>query len=294
MGSKLKVLHLASFEGNIGDEVNHYGFYPWLNGFVNCDIQKLEIREFYRNKLFWDQDLVDYINSFDRLIVGGGNYFETWVSSSPTGCSIEFSDAHLDSIKTPIFFNALGLDVAQNKSTEGKEFLNFRKFLNRLITSDKHLVTLRNDGTIKNLSFLIDKSFENKVGELPDSGFYGAKLLLDQHNAKPNQPYFCVNLASDLNEIRFAKYHLGEEGFFKDFADIISQLINKLNLGVVFVSHVYHDYSSYTRIQRYLPDEINRHRVQVLGLAPGLANLEELSKLTKMQILTSVAGSTLT
>ena len=59
---KLKTLHLASFEGNIGDNANHNGFYKHLqqNKLFTFNIDKLEIREFYWKKNFLMKVLLNW------------------------------------------------------------------------------------------------------------------------------------------------------------------------------------------------------------------------------------------
>jgi hypothetical protein len=69
---KLRVLHLASFAGNIGDLANHAGGRRMLAerlGFV-LEFTDLEIREFYWKQRSFDDAFVDYANSFDLLIIG--------------------------------------------------------------------------------------------------------------------------------------------------------------------------------------------------------------------------------
>ena len=89
--TKLNILHIASFTGNIGDNANHLGFRGWFERVAEADViwTELEIREFYWKNRFWDRSFVEYANGFNLIIIGGGNYFELWVDKSPTGTSIE-------------------------------------------------------------------------------------------------------------------------------------------------------------------------------------------------------------
>ena len=47
----MKVLHVASFNGNVGDYINHMGFRRMLEEKYTGSIQysELEMREFYRS-----------------------------------------------------------------------------------------------------------------------------------------------------------------------------------------------------------------------------------------------------
>ena len=82
-GSKFKILHVASFIGNIGDNASHCGFYSILHSVMggNASIEQQEIRKFYKNyhdadKLSFDLDFVDYANRFGLLIIGGVGFLD--------------------------------------------------------------------------------------------------------------------------------------------------------------------------------------------------------------------------
>ena len=124
----INILHIASFTGNIGDNINHIGFRPWLEKLIGLEVlwTSLEIRKFYWNQTNWDQSFVDYANSFDLVVIGGGNYFELWVDKSPTGTSIEIEPFLFEKIKTPVFFNAL--ESMLGKVLHLLVFLNFSIF----------------------------------------------------------------------------------------------------------------------------------------------------------------------
>ena len=88
----MRILHLASFTGNIGDNLNHSGLYRSLEkelGVKNFSIQEEEIREYFWKKKQFDQGIIKKFNFFDLIIVGGGNFFELWVENSRTGTSID-------------------------------------------------------------------------------------------------------------------------------------------------------------------------------------------------------------
>ena len=48
----MNILHLASFNGNVGDNFNHQGFRPWFEKISGKNINwtQLEIRQFYWKK----------------------------------------------------------------------------------------------------------------------------------------------------------------------------------------------------------------------------------------------------
>lgn len=74
----MRILHLASFSGNIGDNISHIGFKNLLNQLhLDLDITRLDysyckIFLFLSDKRFFNQELISEINSYDGCIIGGG------------------------------------------------------------------------------------------------------------------------------------------------------------------------------------------------------------------------------
>lgn len=74
-----KILHVASFVGNIGDNASHMGLHNILKSIVKIPftIDEMEIRRFYKNynlpdKMMFDSQFVHLANCYDLLIIGGG------------------------------------------------------------------------------------------------------------------------------------------------------------------------------------------------------------------------------
>jgi len=148
-----KILHFASFIGNIGDNANHYGLYKSLRKNltgIDYKITKEEIREYFWKEKFFNEKIIDYFNKFDLIIIGGGNFFELWVEDSRTGTSVDIPVNFFKKIKTPVLFFALGVDIAQGYSLSNK--LKFEKLLDYLKDDDKYLISVRNDGALKYFS----------------------------------------------------------------------------------------------------------------------------------------------
>ena len=196
----LKTLHLASFDGNIGDNANHYGFYKYFNKDKNFkfDIDELEIREFYWKKMFFDKSFVELVNSYDLLIVGGGNYFELWVEDSPTGTSIAIELELLEQIETPILFNALGVDPGQGASE--KNIKKFKNFLDALIERND-FISIRNDGAKKAIIDYVGEKYLEYINYTPDAGFFVD--VNEPSEYYKNKKYLAINIAYDMQEVRF-------------------------------------------------------------------------------------------
>lgn len=261
----LRILHIASFSGNIGDNANHLGFYPWMEALSERPIEwtELEIRHFYWGERAWDVEFVTYANSFDALVIGGGNYFELWVESSPTGTSIAIAPEFWDKLTIPIYFNALGVDPGQGVPEICRA--RFTEFLDRLLSDAKVLVSVRNDGACKNLANHIGENYAQKVLRAPDHGFF-AKF----EPAKPI-PYFSdpnvnrivtMNIASDMPENRFAGYRDGVDGFATEYALMIEELSKRdPSLGFLFAPHIFRDLDVVNRVIDKLSDRLRRTRI---------------------------------
>lgn len=265
MVSELRLLHIASFSGNIGDNANHIGFRDWLQNLSVRPLAwtELEIRQFFWRERAWDADLVDYINSFDGLVIGGGNYFELWVENSPTGTSIGIAPDLWAKINVPVYFNALGVDPGQG--VPGACRTRFAGFLDTLLSNDKVLVSVRNDGAKRNLSDHIGTPYSNAVLHAPDNGFFadfqpakGIPLFSEPNVSR----IVTMNLASDMAEIRFAGLDNGVEGFAKEIANAIGTLSERdPATGFLFAPHIFRDLDVVNRVVDRLPDRMRRTRV---------------------------------
>lgn len=268
----IKTLHLASFNGNVGDNINHCGFYEAIqeNKDFKFEIYELEIRDFYRKLRFFDQSFVDLVNQYDLLIVGGGNYFELWVEDSPTGTSFAVEIELFSQIKTPIFFNALGLDVGNGYSENTVE--KFRNFLDVAI-SKNHFISLRNDGAISSLKKYVGEKYLNYVKATADAGFLVSNKISNSYYK--NKDYLAINIASDMPHIRYKdiKY----DNFVGQFKYFIESFLNKnLKYEIVLIPHIFRDINFINDILNVLDDRFVRERINVAPLLHGKESVDDI------------------
>ena len=87
----MKIIHLASFLGNIGDNASHIGLKKVLDSLVGDYVkEEVEIRRFYANynksdSLRFDDDFLKYLQNFDLWLIGGGGYLDNQIKDSATG-----------------------------------------------------------------------------------------------------------------------------------------------------------------------------------------------------------------
>ena len=76
--NKKKILHFASFIGNIGDNANHNGLYKNLHSKLNdidFTITQEEIREYFWRQKSFDNKLISLFNKFDLIKIASAYYY---------------------------------------------------------------------------------------------------------------------------------------------------------------------------------------------------------------------------
>lgn len=263
---KIKVLHIASFNGNIGDIGNHNGFRNSMAEAMGniFEYTNLEMREFYKS---WglrkfDENFAYYANQFDLVVIGGGGFFEMQWEYSSTGTTVDLSDEILDRIRTPILFNCLS--ISDTKGVTEGTIKKFGNFLKRITSSRQYLVSVRNDGSIDVARKYYDKSITSKIRRIPDGGFFINPPLFEHSEIVKGQKNIAVNIAGDMPEIRYSS---GENRItHKQFIEQFSSFVNKLleiydDTRFVFIPHIFKDYIDMSYIFQKISDMYLRTRV---------------------------------
>jgi polysaccharide pyruvyl transferase WcaK-like protein len=258
----MKILHVASFGGNIGDIANHHGFRLWFEKLISDEIEwnEFEIRNVYRGTERFDDQFVALANASDLVVFGGGNFFELWVENSPTGTSISIESEVFNKIKTPIFFNALGVDDGMGYSASTID--RFNAFFEKLAQEPtRYLVSVRNDGAFSTLSKHVkNKNNLAKVVKIPDGGFF-TKLPQTSPSKKENGLTVGINLAGDMLDVRFPgkEYH-DYNSFLQEFRNLIQEISEQWsNTKFILFPHIYSDIKIFSDLLFMLPDDIRRN-----------------------------------
>ncbi len=279
---RLRVLHVASFMGNIGDNANHLGFRPWFERVSQANVEwtPLEIREFYWKERFWDKSFVEMANSHDLVVIGGGNYFELWVEDSPTGTSIAIEPSLFEEITSPIYFNALGVDAGQGVPETSKS--NFTRFMNRLSSDSKYLVSVRNDGALKTLNKHFGSDYSDSVYPIPDGGFFASIQASSDKcgfTMEEGRRYIGINVAGDMPEVRFNGFS-DPSDFCREMAEAIERIAKEYDdTCFVFFPHIYRDLDQISEVISYLNDRLRRTRIRVAPYGSGDSASEDLLQL---------------
>lgn len=271
---KVRILHIASFTGNIGDNASHNGLYHLLKNYLKLDINitTLEMRKAYLNykekdHWSWDKKLINKINSFDLTIIGGGNFFAPWIEDSSSGTTINLPLNLIDFIKKPVMFHSIGFDPYINKYTDNT-IDKFSNFINKLTNNPNLIVAVRNDGSKKHLDKLVKKEISSKINQIPDTGFF-IKLKNKVIEEFLKDKYIAINLAKDMINNRFSS-KFSYNNYLKELAKWLKWMENKyLDFKFVFVPHIYSDIEAINDLLKLLPDMFKRTKIII---SPYLQN----------------------
>lgn len=287
----MKCLHIASFNGNIGDVLSHEGTYSMFKKYVKKRIKftKFEIRDIYNGKKKFDENFVNYVNTFDFLMIGGGNYFELWMKNSPTGTSINIELSLLKKIKIPILVNSIGVDLGQGASNQNLN--KFKKFIKILIKKNSYL-SFRNDGAKYNLKKIFKlKSIFGKFNFTPDNGF-----LYNKKKVYFNKDFSVlgINIAGDMSSLRYKN----KNKFNKSLSKFVKKFLFENSKNKIFIfPHIYKDYEIILNFLRYFDDDIVRKRIKICelnpckkGLSTFLQNISKCNYMLSMRLHSNIAS----
>lgn len=289
MKKKLRVCHVASFGGNVGDNANHNGTYQLLRRNLEADLTftQVEIREFYYKQKSFDQSFVSLVNNHDLCLIGGGNYFELWVEDSCTGTSIDLSIELLNKITTPLVFYALGVDAGQGVTDS--RLRRFQSFLDSVFANEHMLVSVRNDGASATIEKYLGKPYLERISLAPDGGFFTSVQDTTHPEILPHRQVIAINLAGDMPDTRFpgatSKCH-DLSSFISEFAEVCTELLeSQPDIDLLLIPHIYRDIGVYSLLFDHLPDSLRRFRMTMAPYLHGAGSEKYIFDLYKKSTL---------
>ena len=292
----MKVAHLASFNGNNGDNAHHAAFRREFQSAVEKPVQwsPIEIREFYRswNLRAFDEKFVAEVNQYDCLVIGGGNFFEVCHDYSATGCTINLTSDVLDQIKIPILFNALGFDTHRGISEENLN--KFKDFIDDLSRRDNCFITFRNDGSIDNFREAYGK-VNPEILEIPDGGFLFSTKENNPWLPEESRPVIGINVACDRLDYRLQEKSFDD--FCRELSDVFSAVVKSTGALLRFFPHIATDYQAINSVFNHFEDKTLKYHVQVMPYLTGqgtedllFSGYQSCDVVTGMRFHTNVCG----
>lgn len=275
----MKILHIASFIGNIGDNASHKGFYHILNEILNnFTIEKVEIRKFYKNysksdKMFFNKTFINYINNFDVCFIGGGGFLDYWVENSQTGTTIDISPEILINIKTPTIFTSIGSNP--HKKIPPNNLDKFKYFLDKAIQNKKIHFAFRNDGSMDTIKKNFGAKYLDNFTEILDHGFFYESNNIRERML--DKKYVAINITEDQIDMLKAKnIELDIENYYNQLKIIVNFIVNRLKLHIIFVPHIYSDLKAITKLLDFLNDDLIRNNITVAQCMQGFLGADYL------------------
>lgn len=260
----MKILHVASFNGNLGDVLSHRGLYQMLQVEVDANevtIIKLDIRRFYKNSekdmLQFNGNIAKYFNEFDLVIIGGGGFLKQSFNDSLSGNTFDFDPNFYQTLKTKIVFYSIGGMDALSPANE-RAYSKTERFLEKLHTNELFSLIYRNDGSVQNSQFLtrLRQKDSNQVLAMNDSAYLNV-------SKKKNQRFntIIINIGYDQAQ----QHHMGLDRIILDTAEIIKG-VNACNPKTIFkfIPHTYYDVQAYNELCLVLPEQVNRNNMKCL------------------------------
>lgn len=247
----MKVVHIASHKGNVGDIVNHMGFYTSIISEYNVNrIDQMEMRDFYynaRKRKKFDAHCADLLNEYDLVVIGGGGFFDVQWEQSSTGTTLDFSDEFIDAITTKVLVNAMGYHEYPEATSEvacGK----FARFIEKIGKKENWLITVRNDGSYHRFLSRYSDAMTKYINVVPDNGFYCKfgnlickkadktigmcitnDLFSERYNQNVNRDSFNIYMVSIINELCGLGYRIVFLPHTPADMDVIYKIYNKID-----------------------------------------------------------------
>ena len=268
----MKALHLASFNGNIGDIANHIGFWNLFKKYVDntVNVTPLEMREFYQswNLRKFDSESVSEVNRYDLLVIGGGNFFDVKWDYSDTGTTLNLSPALLDKITIPIVFNGMGAEYSPAPRFEQAR-RSFDSFIHSIDGREKTVVSVRNDDSMMLLKTFFSTPALQNIIQIPDGGFFTSAKEYCHPEIPAGQKIIAVNLAKDRIADRWGneKNYLA---YCQEFAQFIKKVLSDNQAyHFVFVPHIPSDLQAILDVLQYVDDCYCRRSVTIAPYLNG-------------------------
>ncbi|MBI4256894.1 polysaccharide pyruvyl transferase family protein [Candidatus Uhrbacteria bacterium] len=204
----MKIIQLASYAGNIGDNANVSGTRRVLRENFGREIQFTDLEfEWFGTDPRWarrrfDQAFIEEVNQYDLFLIGGGGFFGLTTNKTSTGTPIDIPLDTLRQIKTPMVFYALGFHTMAGHVEE--RAAKFKPYLEAILDMDHVLVSVRNDGSLANLRCMFGENIASRIFVCPDGGFFTQTKESTHVELEEGTRTIALQLGGDRLERRFS------------------------------------------------------------------------------------------
>ena len=254
----MNILHIAAFEGNIGDNASHLGFLNILDGLMpSYEIHRLEIRKAYKNytgkdKLRFDDEFVKLANSYDLVVFGGGGFLDYWVEGSNNGTTIDISQEVFEKINTEVVITSVGSNP--HREVPKENYKKFELFLKYVRSKSNITIALRNDGSINSIRNDFGESALEGLVEILDHGYFYKPT--GNYVLPIDEPYVAINVTDDQLNMRGGINE--DRDWYYNELKIVIENVTKRGYKIVFVPHIHQDVEAIGSVLNKLPSGLAR------------------------------------
>lgn len=285
----MKILHLASFSGNIGDNASHMGLRKILSELLDFNqIDNIEIRDFYKStsekyKKYFDETFVDLCNNYDLVIWGGGGYLDYWVPDSKTGSTFDISNDIMDKIIPPTVITSVGCVSGYKIPNDNKD--KFNNFLKYISNSKKFHLLFRNDGSYEHIRENFGNDLASNFTTILDNAFHYEHKMNGTFPAV--RDYVAFNIANDqIMMDGESATKLDKDNYYQEISVVVNYLIEVCKVDVCFVPHRAADIQPINNVISKLDDKYIRNNILIAPYLAGDAGANYLFGIYKNSILT--------
>ena len=265
----MKLLHISSFKGNIGDLISHEGTYELFKQILtpNYFVTQKEIRKtymdyFHSDKWAFDSEFVDEVNTFDLTVIGGGNFLDYWISESNTATTVNLDKKNVQKITKPLLFMSIG--SMPKYSITQKNIFDYSRFMD-LLNEKKIFVGLRNDGSkdIMRDNLKLD-NWSNIYDVLDSAFFYPIHKVLSNEKSKK---YILINTTLDQLEFSNRLIRSYSASIYKEQLKlVIEYILDETDYDILFVPHIHQDLKAINEIIDDLDKYYVKFRIIIHGV----------------------------
>ncbi len=259
----MKILHIAAFSGNIGDNASHLGFdYILKSCLKSYNVDRIEIRKAYKNytaedKLRFDNSFVDLANQYDVVVFGGGGFLDYWVKGSSNGTTIDIEIDILKQIKSNVLISSVGCNPHREVPIENYE--KFKRFLSFIKQQNNIKIALRNDGSLESIRKDFGEDYLAGLTEILDHGYFYA---LDDNDALPiKDSYVAFNITDD--QIKMQGNTIADSDWYYSELETTIQKLAERGYKTVFVPHIHQDIEAIATALNKMPVSLVREHTVI-------------------------------
>lgn len=239
----LKILHVASHVGNIGDDASHAGTRHILRHCLGpVAIDTLDIRKTYDmytlpDRFGFDLDFAERANRYDLVVIGGGAFLDFDIAGTRTGLMMDIEDAVFDALHTPLLVTSVGCHARHREDRGTRPRIS--ALLNNLIERERCAVQLRNDGSMETVRDLIGEARACTIAEVLDSGFFYDNDGLSYRAS--NAPYIVISTTDDQLKLRASGPSIDRDLYLAEMRRFVETVIRETELNIAFALHIFSD-----------------------------------------------------